>query len=166
MLAATSLVVLGLGIGVWLAFFPPTASTALEKRLIGSWEGSGSVSGDMSINIHPGQAMPGGKTTARVTAACTVQAEFRSDGTYTWNEQHLGEGTSKGFDITIQLPGEGDNLPRWEVSGARGKKLTARTHYGEVVFDFQDDDAFTMTLPEYQTSSSRTITFHRAARQR
>jgi hypothetical protein len=157
LLAASTLLAIGMGIGVWLAFFPPWASPALEKRLLGSWEGSGKVSGDMSIDIPPGQAIPAVKTTDKVTTACAVQAEFKPDGTYTWKEQHQGEGISMNFWV----PKEDGPPARWEVVGAQGNSLTVRIHSGEVVFAFQDENSFTMSLPE-SAKGSGTITFRRS----
>ena len=126
---------------------------ALAKRLLGSWEGGGKVSGELSI--APAQGVPGG--TASVATTCTVQAEFKADGTYTWREQHQGDGIGMNFWV----PKEDGPPARWEVVGAEGNKLTVRMHSGEVVFDFQDENAFTMNLPE-SVKASGTITFRRS----
>ena len=141
------------GLAVWLIWFRPSASSVLEKRLLGSWEGSGKVSGELSV--APGQGVPGG--TSWVTTTCTVQAEFKRDGTYTWKEHHQGDGISMNFWV----PKEDTSPARWEVVGAQGNKLTVRTHSGEVVFEFQGDDAFTLNLPE-PAKASGTITFRRS----
>jgi hypothetical protein len=92
-----------------------------------------------------------------ITTTCTVQAEFKADGTYTWREQHQGEGISMSFWV----PKEGGPPARWEVVGARGNKLTLSIHSGQVVFDFQEENAFTMDLPE-SAKASGTITFRRS----
>jgi hypothetical protein len=92
-----------------------------------------------------------------VTITCTVQAEFRPDGTYTWKEQHQGDGINMNFWV----PKDDASPARWEVVGARGNQLTIRMHTGEVVLDFQGQNAFTMPLPE-STKASGTIAFHRS----
>jgi outer membrane lipoprotein-sorting protein len=130
-------------------------SSALEKRLLGSWEGSGKVSGELSI--APAKDVPGG--TSSVTTTCTVQAEFKPDGTYTWKEQHQGGVISMNFWV----PKEDASPARWEVVVAQGNKLTVRVHSREVVFDFQGDNAFTMNLPE-SAKASGTITFRRSSK--
>jgi hypothetical protein len=127
----------------------------LEKRLPGRWEGSGEVSGE--LNIDPAPGVPGGR--ASVTTACTVHAEFKPDGTYTWKEQHRGDGIGMNFWV----PKEEASPARWEVVGSRGNQLTVRIHSGEVVFAFQDEDAFTMNLPE-SAKASGTITFRRSGK--
>jgi hypothetical protein len=148
----TPLALGAVGIAVWLAWFPPGRASALSKRLVGRWEGSGKVSGELSMTSTGG--LLGGAET--VTTTCTVQAEFRPDGTYTWNEQHQGDGISMNF----WLPKEGAPPARWEVVGARGNQLTVRMHTGDAVLDFQGENAFTMALPE-STKGSGTITFNR-----
>jgi hypothetical protein len=93
---------------------PPWASPALEKRLLGSWEGSGQVSGDLSFDIPPGQKVPSGRAAQRVTTCCAVRAEFGADGTYTWEERHQGDGIAMWFS----LPKEGDpHAGRWSARG-------------------------------------------------
>src|SRR5262249_52965700 len=141
------------GLTVWLIWFRPSTSSVLEKRLLGTWEGSGKVSGELSV--APGEGVPGG--TSSVTTTCTVQAEFKPDGTYTWKEQHKGDGISMNFWV----PKEEGPPARWEVVGAQGNKLTVRIHNGEVVFDFQDENAFTMNLPE-SAKASGTLAFRRS----
>ena len=153
LLPIATLLLIGVGVVVWLVWRPPWVASALEKHLLGSWEGCGQVSGEMSLT--PAQGVPGG--TASVTTTCTVQAEFKPDGTYTWKEQHQGDGISMSFWV----PKEDASPARWEVVGAQGNELTVRIHSGEVVFRFQDKDAFTMTLPE-SAEASGTITFRRS----
>jgi len=150
-----SLLAIGVGVAAWLVWWPPWVPSALEKRLPGRWEGSGKVSGEMSL--APAQGVPGGTTS--VTTTCTVHAEFNPDGTYTWKEQHRGGG----LDLSFWVPKEDASPARWEVVGAQGSKLTVRIHSGEVVFDFQGADAFTMNLPE-SAKASGTITFRRSRR--
>jgi len=147
LLFLTALLAITGGLAVWLVWFRPSASSDLEKRLLGSWEGSGKVAGELSI--APAQGVPGG--TATVTTTCTVQAEFKAEGTYTWKEQHQGDGISMNFWV----PKEDAPPARWEVVGAQGSKLTIRIHSGDVVFDFQGTDAFTMTLPESAKASGK-----------
>jgi hypothetical protein len=146
------LLAVGVGAAVWLIWFPPWA-TALEKRLVGSWEGSGKVSGEMTLDMTDVQ---GSKITSRASSTCTVQAEFKPDGTYTWKEHHQGECIHMDFS----LPGGGAAPPRREVIRARGSKLTVRIHYGEVVFDFDGANSFSMDLPE-SAKASGTLTFRR-----
>jgi hypothetical protein len=152
LLFLTALLAIGSGLAVWLVWFRPSASSDLEKRLLGSWEGSGKVSGELSI--APAQGVPGGTDT--VSTTCTVQAEFKRDGTYTWKEQHQGDGISMNFWV----PKEEGPPARWEVVGAQGNKLKVRIHAGEVVFDFQDENAFTMSLPE-SAKAIGTLAFRR-----
>jgi REP element-mobilizing transposase RayT len=152
LLLIATLLLLGVGMAVWLIWWPPWTS-ALEKRLLGSWEGSGKVLGELSI--APGKGVPGG--TFSVSTTCTVQAEFKPDGTYTWKEQHQGDGISMNFWV----PKEDASPARWEVVGAQGNKLTVRLHSGEVVFDFQGANAFAMNLPE-SAKASGTIAFRRS----
>jgi len=150
LLAFAILLSLGVGAAVCLVRWPPWGSPSLEKRLLGRWQGTGTVSEDLII-AH--LEIPGGT----ITTACTVQAEFNPDGTYTWKEQHQGDSLS----MELWLPKEEGPPSRWEVVRAQGNKLTVRTHSGEVVFDFQNADAFTMKLPD-ATKASGTIAFRRA----
>src|SRR5262249_50985932 len=152
LLILTALLAIAGGLTVWLVWFRPSASAVLEKRLPGTWEGSGKVSGEFSV--PPAQSVPGGTTP--VTTTCTVQAEFKPDGTYTWKEQHKGDGIS----MNVWVPKEAGPPARWEVVRAQGSKLTVRIHSGEVVFDFQDENAFTMNLPE-SAKASGTLAFRR-----
>jgi hypothetical protein len=96
-----------------------------------------------------------------MTSTCTIQAEFRPDGTYTWNEQHRGEGDSTGISASFRVPEEGGQPARWQVMRARGNQLTVQLHSGEVVFDFQGENAFTMKWPQ-STKTTGTVTFRRS----
>jgi hypothetical protein len=158
LLGTLALLAVGAGLAAWLVWFPPWA-TPLERRLLGAWEGTGEVSGEFSLDVKPDpeRPVPGGKVSGMVTSACTVQAEFKPDGTYTWNEQHQGDGISMNFWV----PKEDASPARWEVVDSQGNKLTVRIHSGEVVFHFQGKDAFTMTLPE-SAKASGTIAFRRS----
>ena len=152
LLFLTTFLAIAVGLAVWLIWFRPSASSVLDQRLLGSWEGSGKVSGELSI--APAQGVPGG--TAALATTCTVQAEFKPDGTYPWNEQHKGEGISMNFLV----PKENASPARWELVGAQGKKLTVRIHSGEVVFEFQGESDFTMNLPE-SAKAIGTLAFRR-----
>jgi hypothetical protein len=152
LLILTALLAIAGGLAVWLFWFRPSASSVLEKRLLGTWEGSGKVSGELGIAPAPG--IPGGTVT--VTTTCTVQAEFKADGTYTWKEQHQGDG----IRVNFWAPKEDGPPARWEVVGAQGNELTVRIHSGEVVLEFQDENAFTMNLPE-AAKASGTLAFRR-----
>jgi hypothetical protein len=147
---------IGVGVAVWLIWFPPWAS-ALGKRLVGSWEGRGKVSGEVRIHVREGQGVPAGRTTFSISTTCTVRAEFKPDGTYTWVEKHFGDGMSGEFS----LPDKGAEPPRWEVVRADGNKLTVRVHYGEVVFQFDGGTSFTMDLPE-SAQATGTLVFRRS----
>jgi hypothetical protein len=107
------------------------------------------------LSITPAQGIPGG--TAAVTSDCTVQAEFKPDGTYIWKEQHKGDGIS----INFWVPKEDGPPTRWEVVGVQGNKLTVRIHSGDVVFDFQDENTFTINLAE-SAKASGILTFRRS----
>ena len=152
-----ALLVVGCGVAAWLAWFPPWAAP-LERKLLGAWEGTGEVSGEWSIDVKPDpeHGVEGGKASGRATSACTARAEFKPDGTYTWQEHQQGGGIS--FDFS--LPKDGGPAARWEVVRARGSELTIRIHAGEAVFDFQGENAFKMTLPE-SAQASGTYTFRR-----
>ena len=152
------------GIILWLVWLPPWA-TPLEKRLLGAWEGNGTISGEFSLEIDPDldRNVSGHKIAGTVTSDSTVQAEFSPDGTYTWYEQQQGQGASKGINISFRVPKEAGEPARWEVIRTRGNKLTLRLHHGEVVFKFQGENAFTMTLPE-STYASGTIKFRRSTK--
>jgi hypothetical protein len=152
-LTLTVLLVIAGALTVWLIWFRPSVSLAPEKRLLGSWEDNGKVSGELSV--ASGQGVPGG--TASVTTDCTVQAEFKPDGTYVWKEQHKGAGISMSF----WAPKEDGSPARWEVVSVQRNKLTVRIHSGDVVFDFQDENTFTMNLPE-SAKASGTLTFRRS----
>ena len=151
------LLAIGVGAAVWLIWFSPWAAAALEKRLVGRWEGSGKVSGEMSIDIPEGQGVPGGKTAGRINTTCTVQAEFKPDGTYTWQERHQGEG----IHMTFSVPREGAPPTRWEVVRARGNRLTVRILHGEVALVFDGPSSFTMDLPE-SAKATGTLVFRRS----
>ena len=92
-----------------------------------------------------------------MTADCTVQAEFKPDGTYTWNEQHKAEGISMSFWV----PKDDGPPARWEAVHAQGRNLTVRIHSGEVVFEFLDANSFTMSIPE-SAKASGILTFRRS----
>src|SRR5262249_26020401 len=154
LLCIASLLSIGIGVAVWLVWWPPWVSSALEKRLPGRWEGRGTVSGEMTIGAS--ERVPGG-TTSIITTTCTIDAEFKPDGTYTWKEQHQGDVVSMSFWV----PKEDASPARWGVVGAQGNELTVRIHSGEVVFDFQGEDAFTMNVPE-SAKATGTITFRRS----
>jgi hypothetical protein len=157
-----TLALIAVAVTAWLVWFPPWA-TALEKRLLGTWEGTGTISGESTLEVKPDPAkgIPGGKWSGKVTSACTVRAEFKPDGTYTWNEQQQGQGASKGMNFNFWVPKKDGDPARWAVVRAQGSKLTIRIHLGEVVFDFQGEDAFTMGLPE-STKARGTYTFRRS----
>jgi hypothetical protein len=164
LLGTLPVLAVGAGIAAWLVWFPPWA-TSLERRLLGAWDGTGEVLGDWSFDVKPDpeHGVPGGEASGRMTSACMVQAEFKPDGTYTWNEQHQGQGASKGMSFSFSVPKEGGEPARWEVVRARGSQLTVRIHCGDVVFDFRGEDGFTMDLSK-STKESGTHTFHRSAK--
>ncbi len=163
LLFSATLLVIAAGTGVWLVWFPPWA-VPLEKNLLGAWQGTGRVSGESSIEFKPDPAhgIAGGRSSDTTTSVCTVQAEFKPDGTYTWCEQSRGDGSSKGMNIDVSIPSNGGEPARWEVVRAQGNKLTVRILFGEVIFDFQGKNAFTMDIPE-STKSTGTIAFLRSA---
>ena len=69
---------------------------------------------EISVDVKPDPEhnVPGGKTSGRAISACTVQAQFNADGTYTWHEQHQGEGASKGLNFSFWVPNkESESLP-------------------------------------------------------
>jgi hypothetical protein len=162
-LLATPLVT-AVAVTVCLLWFPLWA-TPLDKRLLGAWEGSGKVSAEFGLDVEPDPEanVSGRKVSGRVTTACTVQAEFKPDGTYTWYEQEQGEGASKGMSVTAWVPQKDGDPARWEIVRAPGNQLTLRIYLGEVVFHFQGEDAFTMEWPE-STQASGTVTFHRSGK--
>ncbi len=168
-LAAAALLTVGLGAAFWLALFPPWTraldvrppTPPLEKLLLGAWEGAGEFSGDWSIDIKsdPKQAGPAGKASGRMTSVCTVQAEFKPDGTYIWKE-HLSGG---GFNIDVRFPRDDASPARWEVVRAQGNQLTVRIYFDhDAVIEFQGENAFTMALPDPEKGSG-TYTFRRSA---
>jgi hypothetical protein len=130
---------------------------------LGTWEGSGTISGEFSLEVNPDpdHKVPGGKTSGTVTSDSTVQAEFSPDGTYTWYEQHQGQGASRGMNVSFRVPNAGGEPARWEVIGTRRNKLSVRLHYGEVVFEFHGENAFILTFPE-SAHASGTIKFRRS----
>ena len=159
LLSATALFVIAGALTVWLIWFPPWVSSSLERRLLGSWEGSGQVTEELSS--APGEGVPGEK--APVVTIYTVQAEFKPDGTYTWEERHKGPPS---FDTQYFIY-IGSDVTRWVVVSSQGNKLTVRmthnevTNGREVVFAFEDEDTFTMNLPE-SAKASGTLTFRRS----
>ena len=163
LLAAATLLVIAAGVSVWLVWFPPRAEP-LEKRLLGAWDGTGEVSAESSFDMKPSpeQGIAGAKWSGTLTTACTVQAEFRQDGTYTWKEQHRAGDRNSKMSFEVALPRDGEQA-RWKVVRAEGDKLTIQTHLGDVVFAFQGRDAFTMTFPESMKSSG-TVAFQRSGR--
>lgn len=136
------------------------SATPPEHRLLGTWEGTGNFSGDWSIDFHPDpeHGKPGGKASGKMTSASTVQAEFRPDGSYSWNEHYEGGG----FNMNILLPKDAASVARWEFVSAQGNKVTIRIHLGDTVCDFHDENAFTMSLPE-STQSRGTYVFRRSS---
>jgi predicted Ser/Thr protein kinase len=156
-LAAAALLVLVLGIAAWLLWCQPWA-TPLEQRLVGKWKGSGTISTAWSFDIKPDpkQGIPGGKASGRTTCACTVWAEFKPDGTYSWTEEHKSEG----LNVRFNIPADGAAPPRWESLGAHGTMLNVRMHNGEVVLVFQGKGTFSMELPD-PAKAEGTITFQR-----
>jgi hypothetical protein len=97
----------------------------LDKRLLGTWHGSGQVSGEWSLEVKPDpkQGIAGSKTSGRMTSGCKVEAEFNPDGTYTWAEQQQAEGTgtTRRITLTLRVPRKASESARWEVISARGK---------------------------------------------
>jgi hypothetical protein len=134
------------GIAVWFIWFSPWRFGDLEKRLVGSWEGAGTITSEWSLDVTPDpeHGVPGGKSGGRITASSTVTVQFKPDGTYTWCQHDNGGGIS----FTFWMPKEGEEPPRWKVVQARGRNLTLQTHIGQVVLDFPDENTFTMNLPE------------------
>ncbi len=159
LLLVATLLAIGAGAAVWLVWFPPWA-TPLEKRLLGTWDGSGKISGAWSFDVTPDPAhgIPGGKASGWADSTTTILADFKADGTYTWSVHEKGEG----FSIDFSMPKEGAPPPRWEVVRAQGNKLTVRMSGKEVVFNFQGDDAF--TLDTSGPTSRGTIIFRRSGR--
>jgi hypothetical protein len=159
LVGATTFLVVVLGVAALVMWFRP-GQRSLEKRLIGAWAGTGSFSGDWSIGVQPKpeQGIPGGNASGRMTTSATVEAEFKSDGTYIWRE-HL-EGS--GIHMDISLPKDADSLAHWEVVSAKGDKLTVRIHFGDVACDFQGENAFTMNLPESAKVGDGAFVFHRS----
>ena len=86
-----------------------------------------------------------------LTTTSTVQAEFKPERTYTWNEQL----TAKGINMNIWLPNKEGPPARWEVVDAQGNNLTVRMHFGEVVFNFQDENSFLVNYPETAKASGK-----------
>jgi hypothetical protein len=159
LLSATALFVIAGPLTVWLIWFPPWVSSKLERRLLGKWVGSGQLTEELSS--APGEGVPGEK--APVVTLYTVQAEFKPDGTYTWEEE-LKEPSSLRFKSFMVLDSP---VVRWEVKGSQGNKLTVRmthnevTNGREVVFAFEGEDTFTIDLPE-SAKASGTLTFRRS----
>src|SRR5262249_49432445 len=144
------------GLAAWMVWL--LWPTPLEKRLVGTWDGTGQLTGEWSLDVKPDleQGVPGGKAAGEMTSPCTVVAEFRPDGTYIWREHQQGGG----MRVNLWFPQEGAPPPRWEVVRSRGNRLTVRIHLGEVVFEFRGNDAFTMDWPE-SAKADGAISFRR-----
>jgi hypothetical protein len=151
------------GVAVWLSLARPWTTLTFEKRLAGNWEGRGTLSGEMTLDVAPNQDSPGGKAAGHVRTACTVRAEFKSDGTYTWKEDHRSEHGDTSFNMSFWVPKEGGEPFRWDVVRDDGNKLTIRMHRGEVVLEFQDPDSFTLAWPE-SAQTKGALLFRRSAR--
>ena len=98
----------------------------------------------MNLDVEPGPGVPGGKTSGPLSLSTSVQAEFRSDGTYTWHERLVGGGLT----LWLSFPKEGEDPPRWEVVQFRGDRATVRLHFGEVDLQFHGRDSFSVIFPE------------------
>ncbi len=155
---AVAVLALGGGVAFWLAYSPRQQTRleqtqapggqnqqALQARLLGSWEGTGTFSGPGSFEITPapGQGVSGGKSEWTATITADVHAQFNPDGTYRWSEHSQGPG----FRITIVLPQDDKQPSLWEVVRTQGNELTVRLHNGEVLLVFEEENAFTMNLP-------------------
>jgi hypothetical protein len=160
LLAAVTLVLIAAGVSVWCLWFPPRAEP-LQQRLLGAWDGTGKVSSEFSFEIKPDPAhnIPGGKSSGTVTADCTVYAEFKPDGTYTWREQHRSGDAKSQMTFAVEVPKDGEQA-HWKVVRADGSKLTIGIYLGEIIFDFQGEDVFTLDWPESAKASGH-LTFRR-----
>ena len=89
---------------------------------MGSWEGTGKVSSEFGFEVKPDpeHGIPGGKSSGWMTSVCTVKAEFKPDGTYVWNERHVGEGDSKGTNISLTVPEKNGPPAHWTIVRAKG----------------------------------------------
>jgi hypothetical protein len=134
------------GITVWFIGFSSWRIGDLEKRLVGTWDGVGTITSEWSLDVTPDpeHGVLGGKSGGRITASSNVSVEFKLDGTYTWRQHDDGGGIS----ITLSMPKEGEEPPHWKVVQSRGRNLTLQIHIGQVVMEFQDENTFTMNLPE------------------
>ena len=161
LLAAVTLVLISAGVCVWLLWFPPWAKPP-QQRLLGAWDGTGKVSGESSFEIKPDPAhgVPGGKWSGTITSDCTVHAEFKPDGTYTWQEQQRSGDDKSQMTFTVAVPKNGEQA-HWKVVRADGSKVTIGIHIGEVILDFQGEDMFTLDYPE-STKASGHLTFRRS----
>jgi hypothetical protein len=64
------------------------------------------------------------------------------------------------LNIRLSLPKADEEPPRWKVVRARGNKLTVQMPLGELIFEFQEDDAFT-TILAANTAENLSVTFRR-----
>jgi len=133
------LAVLLFGLGGWLALHLAGGSSSVDDRLVGAWNGSGTMTMKVKPNALSGSDVPGGEALESVQEDVTVQARFLADGTYRWREQHRG-----GVTFDFQIPIHDELLPKWQVIRSAGDELVLRYHRGERPLEFHGNDAFTL----------------------
>jgi hypothetical protein len=121
--------------------------------LVGRWEGTGWATSKGTFEVKPGPGVPGGKDTFDLKLTSHVEAEFRSDGTYTWND-HL---TGGGLTLTIEFPKAGEPAPHWEVVGGGAAAPTLRLANGEFDLQFQGRDEFVLRYKGTDSTSETTF---------
>ncbi len=143
-IAAAVLLLLALGVGGWFAYswLAPTSG----KQLVGKWEGTGRSTSVATI----------GNEKFKMGFTSTSKAEFRSDGTYTWQTVARAGGEGAEMNLTLSVPKEGQPAPKWEVVRKDGRTLL-KWHMGESEVEFQGNDSFTIKWSQPDSEGSETF---------
>lgn len=134
---------LAMAVGGWFAstrFAPPD-----RQLLVGKWEGKGR---SLSLGTF-------GADKVKVGFASTSKAEFRSDGTYTWETVATSGGEGAQMTLRLSVPKDGEPPPKWEIVRKDGRTYLT-WHMGESELEFQGKDAFTIRWSQPDDEGSET----------
>lgn len=135
---------LALGVGGWYAYTRYSSPSA--QQLVGRWEGKGQSTSLATIGNE--------KASLRFTS--TSKAEFRSDGTYTWETVAIAGGEGGQMTIRLNVPKDGQPAPTWEVVRKDGRTYLM-WHMGESEIELQGKDTFTIRWSQPDNEGSETF---------
>lgn len=125
------------------------------RVLVGRWEGTGWTTSKGHIEVKPGPGVPGGKESLNFRMNSRVQAEFRSDGTYTWDDKLEGDGLT----LHIEFPKAGEAAPGWQFVPDGPRSGTLKLHNADFTITLRGPDTFVLRHNATETASE--LTFQR-----